>query len=191
MGPARQNPSQRTVRSIHMCVHCTVHNCCAQYCTNRPDNFPSYPPDNHHCSDDAYLREGGASKYITVTTEVSTARDFSNFRPSQSFSSTSSRIMYHHMLSATLLMVLCLQCFDTLVAGWQEGHPACKKWGDGAGGHWLVRMEWHPARWSICLPLLIFPCTIKSRSCLLAPAHPGGPGKRAVKRLWCGGVRNN
>ena len=19
------------------------------------------------------------------------------------------------------------------------------------------------------------------------PAHPGGPGKRAVKRLWCGG----
>jgi len=23
---------------------------------NRPDNFPSYPPDNHHCSDDVYLR---------------------------------------------------------------------------------------------------------------------------------------
>jgi len=21
----------------------------------------------------------------------------------------------------------------------------------------------------------------------VAPAHPGGPGKRAVKRLWCGG----
>ena len=29
-------------------------------------------------------------------------------------------------------------------------------------------------------------CTVKSRSCLLAPAHPGGPGKRAVKWLWCG-----
>jgi len=27
----------------------------------------------------------------------------------------------------------------------------------------------------------------KSRSSLLAPAHPGGPGERAVKRLWCGG----
>jgi len=26
--------------------------------------------------------------------------------------------------------------------------------------------------------------TIKSRSSLLAPAHPGGPGKMAVKRLW-------
>jgi len=32
-----------------------------------------------------------------------------------------------------------------------------------------------------CLPLLVFPCTIKSRSSLLAPAHPGGPGKRAIK----------
>jgi len=40
--------------------------------------------------------------------------------------------------------------------------------------------------WSVCLPLLIFRCTIKSRSSLLAPAHPGGPGKRAVKR--CGAV---
>ena len=26
---------------------------------------------------------------------------------------------------------------------------------------------------------------MKSRSSLLAPAHPGGPGKRAVKRLCC------
>ena len=26
---------------------------------NRPDNFPSYPPDNHLSSDDVYLREGG------------------------------------------------------------------------------------------------------------------------------------
>ena len=32
--------------------------------------------------------------------------------------------------------------------------------------------------------LLIFPCTIKSRSSLLAPAHPGGPGKTAIKWLW-------
>jgi len=60
--------------------------------------------------------------------------------------------------------------------------------GDGGGGHWLVRMEWRPAGWSVCLPLLISPCTIKSRSSLLAPAYPGGPGKRAVKRLWCGVV---
>jgi len=57
-------------------------------------------------------------------------------------------------------------------------------WGDGGGGHWLVRMEWRPARWSVCLPLLIFPRTMKSRSSLLAPAHPDGLRKRAVKRLW-------
>jgi len=70
-----------------------------------------------------------------------------------------------------------------LLVGWQEGHPACKKiWVDGRGGHSLVRMAWRPARWSVCLPLLISRCTIKSRSSLLAPAHPGGPGKRAVKR---------
>jgi len=49
--------------------------------------------------------------------------------------------------------------------------------GDGGGGHWLVRMEWRPAGWSVCLPLLILPCNIKSRSSLLAPAHLGGPGK--------------
>jgi len=61
--------------------------------------------------------------------------------------------------------------------------------GDGGGGQWLlVRMEWRPSRWSVCLPLLIFPCTIKSRSSLLTPSHLGGPGKTAVKWLWCGGV---
>jgi len=71
----------------------------------------------------------------------------------------------------------------TLLVGRQEGHPACRKMGDGGGGHCLIRMEWLPAGWSVCLPLLIFPCTIKSRSSLLAPAHLGGPGKGAVKRL--------
>ena len=41
-----------------MCIAlCTIvaHN----IAQNRADNFPSYPPDNHHCSDDVYLREGG------------------------------------------------------------------------------------------------------------------------------------
>ena len=49
-------------------------------------------------------------------------------------------------------------------------------------------MDWRPAGWSMCLPLLIFPCTIKSRSSLLAPAHPGGPGKKGRKTVvvWCG-----
>jgi len=83
-----------------------------------------------------------------------------------------------------LVPALWLHAFSALtrLVGRQEGHPACKKW-DGGGGHWLVWMEWRPARWSVCLPLLIFPCTIKSRSSLLALAHQGGPGKRAIKRM--------
>jgi len=71
----------------------------------------------------------------------------------------------------------------TLLVGRQEGHPACKN-GGGGGGHWLIWMEWRPAGWSLCLPLLIFPCTIKSRSSLLALAHRVVPEKRAVKQLW-------
>jgi len=69
--------------------------------------------------------------------------------------------------------------------GGSKGIRPVKKYGeDGEGGHCLVWMEWRPAGWLVCLPLLIFPCTIKSRSSLLAMAHPGGPGKMAVKRLW-------
>jgi len=35
------------------------------------------------------------------------------------------------------------------------------------------------------------PLQTKSRSSLLAPAHPSGPGKRAIKRLWwCGGYNS-
>ena len=83
------------------------------------------------------------------------------------------------------LMCFCNRSALTLLVGRQEGHPASKKiWGDGGGGHWLVLMEWRLAGWTVCLPLLISPCTIKSRSSLLAPAHLGGPGKRAIKRLW-------
>jgi len=70
---------------------------------------------------------------------------------------------------------MCTFAFSALrlLLGRQEGHPACKKMGGMVGGgHWLVRMEWRPAGWLVCLPLLIFPCTIKSRSSLLAPAHP-------------------
>ena len=72
MGPVRQNPIQRTV-SLFICV-------CIALCTivahniaqNRPDNFPPYTPDNHHGSDDVYLREGGygpRTKKVKVAVE--------------------------------------------------------------------------------------------------------------------------
>ena len=67
MGPVRQNPIQRTV-SLFICV-------CIALCTivahniaqDRPDSFPPYPPDNHHISDDVYLREGGWTAYKLIT----------------------------------------------------------------------------------------------------------------------------
>jgi len=54
---------------------------------------------------------------------------------------------------------------------------------------WLVRMEWCPSRLFLCLPFVMLCSTMKSRrDFLLAPAHVGGPRKRAVKRFWwCGG----
>ena len=82
-----------------------------------------------------------------------------------------------------------LNCHKNYWKSFIAGHciltSICTKiWRDAGGGHWLVRMEWRPAGWSVYLPLLIFPCTIKSRSSLPALDHPGAPGKRAVKQLW-------
>ena len=65
MVPVRQNPIQRTVR-LFICV-------CTALCTivahniaqNRPDSFPPYPPDNHHCSDDV-LFEGRGEETFTA-----------------------------------------------------------------------------------------------------------------------------
>jgi len=47
-----------------------------------------------------------------------------------------------------------------ILSGYHLKHLQIPMDGDGGGGHWLVRMEWRPARWSVCLPLLIFRCTI-------------------------------
>jgi len=68
----------------------------------------------------------------------------------------------------------------TLLVGRQEGHPACKKqWGMvEVGTGWS---GWSGAQPDGRMPLLVFPCTIQSRSFLLAPAHQGGSGKRAIK----------
>jgi len=45
-----------------------------------------------------------------------------------------------------------------------------------------------PTQIVVSLPLVILHSTLKSkRSFLLVAAHPGCPGKRAVKRFRCGG----
>ena len=74
----------------------------------------------------------------------------------------------------------------TLLVGWQEGHPACKKtewWGAGM----VICLEWgadlHMAQ------LMLLPLTVSCFSKIqigftfLVLAHLGSPGKRAVKRV--------
>ena len=56
MGTVRQNPIQRTV-SLFICVCIALRTIVAHnIAQNRPDGFPPYPPDDHHSSDDVYLR---------------------------------------------------------------------------------------------------------------------------------------
>jgi len=53
------NLTNKQLLDLFICV-------CIALCTtvshktaqNRTDNFPSYPPGNHHCSNDIYLRDG-------------------------------------------------------------------------------------------------------------------------------------
>jgi len=54
--------------------------------------------------------------------------------------------------------------------------------GDGGGGHWLVQMEWRPAGWSVCLPLLIFPCT-KVQKFSSGTGSPGWSRKKGRKTV--------
>ena len=115
----------------------------------------------------------------------------------QSFYSDSPHLAYiRSSLSVDLYPVTVHHCLTLLTPGSTctcfTDHfrlPSRTGMGDGGGGHCLVWMEWCPAGWSMCLPLLIIPCTIKSKSSLLALAYLGGPRKRAVKRLWCGSSR--
>ena len=70
----------------------------------------------------------------------------------------------------------------------RKGIRPVKTYGeDDGGGHWLVRMEWRPVRWSVCVPLLIFPCTIKSQKFSSGTGSPGWSWKKGRKTVvvWC------
>ena len=84
----------------------------------------------------------------------------------------------------------CLQCFafsaSTLLVGWQEGYPACKKtewWGAGMVISLERVADLHMTQ------LMLLPLTVSSFSKIqigftfLVLAHLGSPGKRAVKRV--------
>ena len=59
MGPVRQNPIQRTVKTAYLSVLMTVHNLVHNTAQNSSDNLPFLPPDNHHSSDVVYQRRKG------------------------------------------------------------------------------------------------------------------------------------
>ena len=72
----------RELLGLFICV-------CSSLCTivahntaqNRPDNFPSCPPDNHHCSNDVYLRERGrATKVVIKDAENKNSRSTSEIK---------------------------------------------------------------------------------------------------------------
>jgi len=64
------------------------------------------------------------------------------------------------------------------------GRASGIKMGDDKGGSLISQDGVAPSRIAGVSAYVIFPCTIKFRRFLLAPAHPGSPGKRAVKRLF-------
>ena len=70
----------------------------------------------------------------------------------------------------------------TLLVGWQEGHPACKKWGDGGGGHWLVWMEWRPAGWSVSASVNL-PLHHKVQKFSSGTGSPGWSQKKGCKMV--------
>ena len=87
---------------------------------------------------------------------------------------------------------LCLQCYAfsalTLMVGWQEGHPACKKtewWGAGVIICLERGAELHMAQ-RMPLPLTIS-CLSKIQIgfTFLVPAHLGCPGKGPLNRCCC------
>jgi len=74
----------------------------------------------------------------------------------------------------------------TLLVGPQEGHPACKKtewWGAGVVVCLKQDEDLHMAQ-LMPLPLTVSCFTkIQIGFTFVVPAHPGSPGKMAVKRM--------
>ena len=93
-------------------------------------------------------------------------------------------------------LCVCIGAFSDLMllVGRQEGHLVCKKL---SGGVLIWLSVWSKVqtciwpRWCHCHSLSL--ASVKSRLVFtfLVPAHPGSPGKRAVKRVYvCTGAEN-
>ena len=113
--------------------------------------------------------------------------------------------IYVYVFDATNVLIY-LAAFTalTLLVGWQEGHPACKKQWCGAG--MVICLERGADLHKLMAQLMPLPFTVSCFSKIqigfifLVPAHPGSPGQRAVKRVcvcvcvcvcvsWCFSIR--
>ena len=74
----------------------------------------------------------------------------------------------------------------TLLVGWQEGHPACKKLSGEVLALVICLEQGADLHMAQLMPL---PLTVSCFSKIqigftfLVPAHPGSPGKGAIKRV--------
>jgi len=80
----------------------------------RPDNFPSYPLDNHHCCDDVYLREGGRPSVQHASVHVAKWDHVSDI----------ARLLfcYTHMACLTALHDMPFHCMCTNYSRLTAGH---------------------------------------------------------------------
>ena len=75
-----------------------------------------------------------------------------------------------------------------LLVGRQEGHPACKKLSGGVLAWLSVWSGVQTCIWPSCCHCHSLSLSSVNDFTFLIPAHPGSPGKRAVKRVyvvWC------
>jgi len=71
---------------------------------------------------------------------------------------------------------------STLLVGWQEGHPACKKLNGGVLFVWSDVHMYMAQLMSLPLTVCCF-SKIQIGFTFLVPAHLGSPGQRAAKRV--------
>jgi len=130
-----------------------------------------------------------ASK-LSINAKFQNLQDL-NSRTFQGFSSTIKHLICFQALSSALKFLFQIQAFSrisqaryepfsalTLLVGWQEGHPACKKL---SGGGWCGYLSGARCR------LAYGPADATATHCLfskiqisftfLVPAHLGSPGK--------------
>ena len=95
-------------------------------------------------------------------------------------------MLISHTVHVTVCACSALSAFSalTLLVGWQEGHPACKKLSGGVLAWLFVWSEMQTCiwpSWCHCHSLTLCFSKIQIGFTFLVPADPGSPRKRAVK----------